>query len=480
MAEPGEERAAAGPTSRRELRERDLRARRRAPQNRRRRRAAHPALAALLVALLALAGLGAGGAAAAALRTGPAFEPGPPAQLLRAHPAAPAPLEAPLRTCSIAAQAADPAALELHGLVVDAASDEIRFERGADAPVPTASVMKLVTAVTATHVLGPDTRFTTSVVPGVVPGTVVVVGGGDPTLRSGDASYYGPAAAGLDDLAAQLGERPAAIGVDASLFGGPGWQPSWHDVDRRDGYIAPISALMVDAGRADAAAIYSERTTEPAAQAGQAFAQRLGARFEPGLAALPGAAPLAVVESPTVAELVAVMLLDSDNVIAEALARHVALALGTGDDFAAVDAAQRQALDELGIPTEGFVGADGSGLSADDRATARLVVELLDVLHERPELAPLREDLPENQRTGTLDTRLPGLPAGAVEAKTGWIDDVFGLAGWLASADGAELRFALFVVRPAGSTAEVGLANRDALDAVVAAMHACGAGLSNG
>jgi serine-type D-Ala-D-Ala carboxypeptidase/endopeptidase (penicillin-binding protein 4) len=71
------------------------------------------------------------------------------------------------------------------------------FEQNPDTPVVPASTEKLVTAVTALEVLGPDTRFRTSVVAtapaaagGVVQGDLWVVGGGDPLLSTAPYSAH--------------------------------------------------------------------------------------------------------------------------------------------------------------------------------------------------------------------------------------------------------------------------------------------------
>lgn len=437
----------------------------------------------LVTSLVFLASGALGGAAAALWRTAPpaaesAAGPhgivaadGPDPQIRPADPP---------RTCSIDAAVTDPAALEFRGIVIDDDTDEVLFEREPAVPVPTASTMKLITAVTALTVLGPETRFTTRVVPGDQPGSVVLVGGGDPTLKSGAASYYTMATASIGDLAAAVKDAGGAsvVGIDTTLFSGASWHPTWEEIDRTDGYIAPISALMVDAGRTEPTALYSPRTTTPDTDAGQAFATALGARLDPAVRPADGAAPIAEVHSPTVRELVDLVLLDSDNVLAEALARLVAIELGTGSDFAAIDAAQRQALSGLGLDADGLLAADGSGLSHEDRTTPQLMAALLELIESNPDLAPLREMLPRNQLSGTLDTRIPGLPPGTIKAKTGYITDVYGLAGWATLDGGAEVRFALYVVRPAGAP-DVNPTNRDALDAIATALTQCGLSLSN-
>ena len=83
-----------------------------------------------------------------------------------------------------------------------------------------------------------------------------------------------------------------------------------------------------------------------------------------------GAKPVASVQSAPVAELVDQMLQTSDNVIADVLARQVALAEHQPASFTGAVAAIRTVLGRLGA----HVGAgmhDGSGLSSGDRVSAR-------------------------------------------------------------------------------------------------------------
>lgn len=404
----------------------------------------------------------------------PAPAPPPPT------PAAALPAAAP-RTCSIIDAANAPAALDFHGLV-ETTDGQVLFDRQSDDATPTASVMKLITATSALTVLGPDTRFTTAVYPGTQPGSVVLVGDGDPTLASGDGGVYASIRPALladlaADTAAAVGGPVTAVGIDTSAFTGPAWQPSWNDIDRAQGAIAPIEALMLDAGRENRAVEYSPRSRTPAQDAGAAFAAALGASFAPGLVRAPGAAPLAQVQSPPVGDLVRLMLQESDNVIAEMLARHVAIQLGTGSDFAAIQDAQTSVLRQLGVDPDGFVAADGSGLSRANRASASLLVNLLKVV--AAQLPEIRADLPRNQQIGTLDNRLAGLPPGSVVAKTGYIEQVYALAGYVTTG-GSELTFAVFVAVPDPTTdaLKVALPNRDALDAVVAGIARCGTNLA--
>ena len=63
-------------------------------------------------------------------------------------------------------------------------------------------MLKILTAAAALAILGPDARLTTKVYKGAEPGSIVLVGGGDPTLNAGSKTVYDGAPT-LADLAAQ-------------------------------------------------------------------------------------------------------------------------------------------------------------------------------------------------------------------------------------------------------------------------------------
>ena len=229
--------------------------------------------------------------------------------------------------------------------MVNASTGEVLYDRGGTTSSRTASVMKVLTSAAALSVLGPDHRATTTVVKGSEPGSAVLVGGGDLTLSrtpSGTETVY-PGAAHLDDLAAQVRAAWNAdpsnppltkLVLDASLFSGDEWEPSWDPAEREYGYMPNITALQVDGDRDDPGAKTSWRSGDPIGRAGDAFASELGgiSVIERGTAPA-GAAQLGQVSSPTVAQLVDKALVVSDNTVAEMLARLVAIKAGTGNTF---------------------------------------------------------------------------------------------------------------------------------------------------
>ncbi|MGO2112043.1 MAG: D-alanyl-D-alanine carboxypeptidase/D-alanyl-D-alanine endopeptidase, partial [Pseudoclavibacter sp.] len=443
-----------------------------------------------LVGLLVIAlGFGTGAGVAAAGTTVVAAS-NAPKTFDSAHfsPAEPAGAQ-PLRTCSLDGATAQPGALTFHGYAINSQTGDVLFNRRADSPNPTASTMKLVTAAAALTVLGPDYRIPTRVYAGELEGEVVLVGSGDVTLSSlapGQASYYSGTTAFLSDLAEQTMDARGdaaitSVSYDESFYDGDQWHPTWNEQDRIDGYISPISALTVDGGRQEPPSLVSQRTERPAEEAVTSFTQKLGLGTDAiiGSAGVPeGATMLGEVWSQPVSELIRYALLDSDNVMAETLARLVAVESGTGNTFDAINPAMNEALGNLGLDTTGLDARDGSGLSGDDRVTARLEVELLQLIgSDEFGLGQIRETLPRSGTNGTLSSRfnpaVSGVPAGAITAKTGWIEDVYGLAGYIDAADGTRITFAYYVV------GTVQISNRDVLDSIAAATYNCGGDLAD-
>ncbi|HEX6953980.1 MAG TPA: D-alanyl-D-alanine carboxypeptidase [Agromyces sp.] len=452
------------------------------------------AAAAALVAV-ALAG---GGAVAlgTALAGPPTAAPAPmPTETPSPTPSpTPTPMAAPpatepparVRTCSVADLAADPRLANLQAQVMNAATGEVLYDRGGLTASRTASVMKVVTAAAALAVFSPDDRFATRVVRGAEPGSIVLVGGGDVTLSrtpSGSETVY-PGAAHLDELARQVREAWAAdpsnppltkLVLDSSLFGGETWHPSWDPAELELGFMPNMTALMVDGDRADPYANVSARGTDPVGRAGEAFAAALGgiAVVERGTAPA-GAAELGRVWSPTVAQLIDKSLVVSDNTVAEMLARLVAIEVGAGDDFAAIDPAVRQVLAEYGIARGGIRVIDGSGLSPDNAVPPAYLTRLFAKIDAREgNLGVILDGLPVAGQRGSLSyaDRFAGDNAvahGAVLAKTGWITTGYTLSGIIRAQDGTTLTFAIYAL------GEVTAAAKQAIDTLATGFFRCG------
>jgi D-alanyl-D-alanine carboxypeptidase/D-alanyl-D-alanine-endopeptidase (penicillin-binding protein 4) len=380
-------------------------------------------------------------------------------------------------------------------LVTDAATGRVLFSHDAATAVPPASTAKLAVAVAALQVLGPDAQLTTRVVQ-TAASQVVLVGGGDPTLAGpaavGPVSPGYPTPASLTALAAQtaaalLARQTATVtlGYDASLFAGPTLAPGWKPIYQTEGDVAPVSALEVDEGHPNPTRLAT--AADPGAAAAAEFAALLasdgvtvtGAPTAVHVASLQGGNPrptLSSVASPPMSELVQRMLGRSDNDLAEALSRQVAIATGYPATFAGGVAAVKAAIAADGVDPTGLATVDASGLSPLDRVMPATLVALLRlaIMPGHSQLASILSGLPVAGFYGTLSGRFGGVAAagaGLIRAKTGTLDGVAALAGYLQDTSGATLVFTTIATGVAKTATAV---TEAALDRLTASLPQCG------
>ncbi len=391
------------------------------------------------------------------------------------------------------------------GIVQDAFTGQVLFDRGGSEGRVPASNLKLLTAMAALRTLGPDHRFSTAVTAGPAAGQVVLSGGGDVLLGPGESDAEQVLGhAGLATLATRTIQGLQARGttgevkvlVDDSLFTGPALNPAWQEGDVAAGEVAPLYPLALNSARFDPAVTTGPRPQDSAVTAAEEFAARLreagaaaGLTVAAGVERSPGAAKggvdggsgadpavLAEVESATVAQQVDLMLQESDNYLAEALGRLAALGAGLPGSNDGATAAVRAQVTEAGIPADSMKLVDVCGLAMGNQVSARQFAEVVRAITAGTD-GRLREALdgfPVAGLTGTLDTRYgEGTTAGGaglVRAKTGTLNTVLALSGYVVDADGRLLVFSFI-----GNGLTPGAAgNKVALDRAATALAACG------
>jgi D-alanyl-D-alanine carboxypeptidase/D-alanyl-D-alanine-endopeptidase (penicillin-binding protein 4) len=392
-----------------------------------------------------------------------------------------------LRTCSVAGPAADPRLAAFTGFVMNASTGEVLFSREGEVPNRTGSVLKVLTASAAIAVLGPDYRLSTKVVEGGNPGTVVLVGGGDPTLSAVGSSVYAGAPK-IADLAAAAkaahdakypGTPITSVVLDASYWNpADKWDPIWKRTEQTIGYHSEVTALMVDGDRADPTRITSPRSTDPIARAGAAFAAALGGNPKVSVGTASLSTVLAEVQSQPLSSLINFMLLTSDNTLAETLARVVSVKSGFGGSAASLQQAIPEALKGYGVAVDSLIIKDGSGLSEANAVPPEYVARLMvKILAGDQNLSVVYNSLPVAGKTGSLASRFTGANAvarGNVIAKTGWIDTAYTLGGIVKAADGTPLTFAFYAIGDGISDQA-----KVALDTLTTSVFQCGDNLSN-
>ncbi|MFN2384649.1 MAG: D-alanyl-D-alanine carboxypeptidase/D-alanyl-D-alanine-endopeptidase [Gemmatimonadota bacterium] len=176
---------------------------------------------------------------------------------------------------------------------------------------------------------------------------------------------------------------------------------------------------------------------------------------------------LAAHVSPTVARVVEAINGRSQNWHAEQVVKTLGREFGGEGSWRAGLAVERATLAELGVDTTAFVLRDASGLSSANLVTPEALVDLLRRVRERPVGAAFEASLPLAGESGSLRRRFANtVGAGRVRAKTGFIEHVYALSGYLTTLDGRPYAFSVIVNQtgPGGSDATA------AIDALVNAL----------
>ena len=165
--------------------------------------------------------------------------------------------------------------------------------------------------------------------------------------------------------------------------------------------------------------------------------------------------PLVSHQSKPLAAIGVDMLKQSRNLYAESLVRHLGVAAGPA--AYAGRSVVGEVLADWGIDGRGAVVADGSGLSRYTYLTAGALVEVLARMYRDPDhRGRIMAALPVAGRDGTLRRRLVGTAAeGVVRAKTGSMSRVRALAGYVETAGGETLAFAILANNFSAPAAEV-------------------------
>jgi serine-type D-Ala-D-Ala carboxypeptidase/endopeptidase (penicillin-binding protein 4) len=321
-------------------------------------------------------------------------------------------------------------------LVVDLSTGETIYSLHATTPRAPASTEKLPVELAALETLGPAFRTRTEVLEegavaaGVLRGTLVLKGYGDPLLGS----------AGLRGLARGVRQRgittvTGGIVGDESFFDSErtaaGWKPSFYKDES-----PPLSALVANRAVVDgsvwsepalAAAVLFRRALE---RAGVHVVGPVGTR-----AARSGARLLVRRRSPPLSVLLGLMGTWSDNFVAETVLKQLGAQVYDEGSSRAGARVVWSVLAREGVPLAGDAFYDGSGLSQLDHLTATTLVGVLASAARDPALGrSLIGTLSVVGETGTLRHRLAGVPGHAlVRAKSGTTDECSALAGYVGS-----------------------------------------------
>lgn len=274
-----------------------------------------------------------------------------------------------------------------------------------------------------------EVTVTAEPIAGIVSGDLVLHATADPSLTKADLGRlaHRVAATGITKV---TGNLVLDIGALPTNTRQQGWKPSFVPTD-----IGPLSPLPVhrDDWRRD-----SSYLRNPTAANLAVFRKRLsehGVKISGGSVVRRTTASGPVVarhRSAPLADLITNTLRNSDNFYAESL-------LAVAGGHATVNKTSSQA----GV-TDTSSATDGSGLSYDDRETARGEVTLLNYAQQSTARGDLLRALPLACRRGTLKDRFcHTIGAGMVYAKTGTLSHTSALAGYTTDGAGRAVTFAV-------------------------------------
>jgi serine-type D-Ala-D-Ala carboxypeptidase/endopeptidase (penicillin-binding protein 4) len=136
----------------------------------------------------------------------------------------------------------------------------------------------------------------------------------------------------------------------------------------------------------------------------------------------------------------------SENLHAELMLRLLGRLYGTEGSLDQGARVVRQFLVNAGVDDQDFYLYDGSGMSSNDRIAPRALARLLVYAAQQKWGAEWRASLPVGGVDGTLGGRFHDSPVkGRVDAKTGTLDEVNALSGYVTADSGKTIVFSIIV-----------------------------------
>jgi len=363
-------------------------------------------------------------------------------------------------------------------LVVDPKTGDTLYSHNAGKLFVPASNQKILSGSVALAQLGADYRYRTTFVThgritnGVLDGDLIVIGRGDPTVSDrvkGNAMAFMQSVA--DSIAAKdirriTGSvRPGGNAFPDSIYG-YGWE--WDDLKGES--AAPVDELELNEGMTQRAArvggrdtVVSVATDSPTNTYLAALTLGLNKRgviidhASGGIDSLTTPADtIYSFYSPPLRDILKSFLKPSQNQTGEALIKTLGLektGVGMTDSGAVVIKRQLAA---WGVDSTSTVIYDGSGMSRHDLVTPEAIVKILVGIQRDTAFAAFYDALPIVGVDGTVRTRMLGSTAvGNIHAKTGTLEFVRSLSGYVTTAAGEKLVFSMLSNHYPGSVSDI-------------------------
>lgn len=292
---------------------------------------------------------------------------------------------------------------------MDEVTGAVLYESNSNSPRKPASVIKLISAASAYTYLSPSDSFSTTLYTGADAKSIVIKGSLDPWISTDHKVAVKMGRTSLERI------EHNSLNLIKEMNNGSTQGTTIYYSNLYASEINHIKRFLKDRKAATQVKRVSDTALEPLIGV-EVFTSH----------------------SPTLQKIVDWVLVWSDNQLAERVARLASVAAGNSLDDAGVATTFTTLLTELGISTTNFVVKDASGLSRENRVTARQIAQLLFAVRHDPKFAPIVSGLPVGGISGTLQNRFRETApeaVGLVRAKTGTLNGTTNLAGFVESGE---------------------------------------------
>ena len=294
-------------------------------------------------------------------------------------------------------------------ILVDPATGETIYKNDADTLRKPASLLKIISAVALLDYVDPDFRFTTEILTGNTPNTLIIAGALDPWMERNNT------------LATKMGRVSLPKIVKTAL----------KKLDADNG--APIETLRIEYSKMHSVDLDFIKAQFVARGVKVSMAKVTAAEGK-----LNSKESIAKFDSPPLQKIMDWMLIWSDNTLGNRMAMYASMKAGFGYAESGIEETFIKTLSNLEIDSTGLNAVDGSGLSRSNRVSAQMLAELLLKTYENDKYRTIYGGLPVGGVNGTMRNRfVTSAPKaiGLVRTKTGFLTGVVSMAGYVQGGD---------------------------------------------
>jgi D-alanyl-D-alanine carboxypeptidase len=294
-------------------------------------------------------------------------------------------------------------------ILADPATGETIYKNDADTLRKPASLLKIISAVALLDYVDPEFRFTTEILTGNTPNTLIIAGALDPWMERNNT------------LATKMGRVSLPKIVKTAL----------KKLDADNG--APIETLRIEYSKLHSVDLDFIKAQFVARDIKVSMAKVTAAEGK-----LNSKESIAKFDSPPLQKIMDWMLIWSDNTLGNRMAMYASMKAGFGYAESGIEETFIKTLSNLEIDSTGLNAVDGSGLSRSNRVSAQMLAELLLKTYENDKYRTIYGGLPVGGVNGTMRNRFVNSAPkaiGLVRTKTGFLTGVVSMAGYVQGGD---------------------------------------------